>query len=115
MGAWRVTVARLEFSPGVPTLVSAGQCPCSCILLAGTPSTGVFFGPLPATPDLARSPPPVPRMKKPTSFFPFAAHCALQTDSNREMFGLLGAVTLLVQWSGSLLQKTVEGVSVFSK
>ncbi len=26
------------------------------------------------------------------------------------MFGLVGAVTLLVQWSGSLLRKTVEGV-----
>ena len=28
------------------------------------------------------------------------------------MFGLVGAVTLLVQWSGSLLRKTVEGVRV---
>ena len=26
------------------------------------------------------------------------------------MVGLVGAVTLLVQWSGSLLRKTVEGV-----
>ncbi len=36
--------------------------------------------------------------------------CPSQTESNREMFGLVGAVTLLVQWSGSLLRKTVEGV-----
>jgi hypothetical protein len=27
------------------------------------------------------------------------------------MFGLLGAVTLLNQWSGALLRKTVAGVS----